>query len=98
MTAACLHLLEHYDDDQHVNVGTGIDVSIAELAATVAAVVGYDGPIEWDTNKRDGTPCKLFDVSKLSDLGWSASIPLDEGIASTYEWFLEQQGHVLGAS
>jgi len=97
MAAACLHLLEHYDGDQHVNVGTGTDVSIAELASTVAKVVGYDGPVEWDTSKPDGTPRKLLDVSKLSGLGWSASIPLDEGIASTYQWFLEQHGHVRGA-
>ena len=92
MAAACLHLLEHYDGDEHVNVGTGTDVSIAELAETVAKVVGYDGPIEWDTSKPDGTPRKLLDVTKLTDLGWTASIPLDEGIASTYQWFLEQHG------
>jgi GDP-L-fucose synthase len=97
MAAACLHLLQHYDGDEHVNVGTGTDVSIAELASTVAKVVGYDGPIDWDTSKPDGTPRKLLDVSKLSDLGWSASIPLHEGIAGTYEWFLEQHGVVRGA-
>jgi GDP-L-fucose synthase len=97
MAAACLHLLEHYDGDEHVNVGTGTDVSIAELASTVAKVVGYDGPIEWDTSKPDGTPRKLLDVTKLNGLGWSASIPLDEGIAGTYRWFLEQHGAVRGA-
>jgi GDP-L-fucose synthase len=97
MAAACLHLLEHYDGDEHVNVGAGTDVSIAELASTVAKVVGYDGPIEWDTSKPDGTPRKLLDVTKLTELGWTASIPLDEGIAGTYQWFLHQHGHVRGA-
>jgi GDP-L-fucose synthase len=72
-------------------------VSIAELASTVAKVVGYDGPIEWDTSKPDGTPRKLLDVTKLTELGWTASIPLDEGIAGTYQWFLHQHGHVRGA-
>jgi len=97
MAAACLHLLEHYDGDEHVNVGTGTDVSIAELASTVAKVVGYDGPIEWDTSKPDGTPRKLLDVTKLNGLGWTASVPLDEGIAGTYRWFLERHGAVRGA-
>ena len=97
MAAACVHLLQHYDGDEHVNVGTGTDVSIAELAATVAKVVGYDGPVQWDTSKPDGTPRKLLDVTKLAGLGWSASIPLDEGIAGTYQWFLDQHGDVRGA-
>jgi GDP-L-fucose synthase len=97
LAAASLHLLGHYDDDQHVNVGTGTDVSIAELASTVAKVVGYDGPVEWDTSKPDGTPRKLLDVSRLTSLGWRASIELDEGIAGTYAWFLEQHGQVRGA-
>src|SRR4051812_35473870 len=96
LAAACIYLLEHYDDDQHINVGTGTDASIAELASTVAKVAGYDGAIEWDTSKPDGTPRKLLDVTRLSDLGWTASIPLDEGIAGTYQWFLEQHGHVRG--
>jgi GDP-L-fucose synthase len=97
MAAACLHLLNTYDGDEHVNVGTGSDVSIAELASIVAKVVGYDGPVQWDTGKPDGTPRKLLDVSKLSALGWQAAIPLDEGIAATYRWFLERHGEVRGA-
>ncbi len=96
MAAACLHLLEHYDGDEHVNVGTGTDVSISELAATVAKVVGYDGPVEWDSSKPDGTPRKLLDVTKLTGLGWSASIPLDEGIATTYRWFLDHRAELRG--
>ncbi len=96
LAAACLYLLENYDGDEHVNVGTGVDVSIAELASTVAKVVGYDGPVEWDTSKPDGTPRKLLDVTKLTELGWQASTPLDEGIASTYRWFLDHHDEARG--
>ncbi len=73
-----------------------MDVSIAELASTVAKVVGYDGPVEWDTSKPDGTPRKLLDVTKLTELGWQASTPLDEGIASTYRWFLDHHDEARG--
>lgn len=87
MASACLHLLEHYDGSDQVNVGTGEDVTIKELALTVARAVGYTGEIEWDTSKPDGTPRKLLDVSKLAEAGWSSSIGLDEGIRSTVEWY-----------
>ena len=87
--AAILHLAEHYDGDQHVNVGCGRDVSIAELARLVAEVTGFDGDILWDTSKPDGTPRKLLDVSLLTGLGWRPRIDLRDGIASTYRWFLE---------
>lgn len=96
LASACLFLLEHYDGDEHVNVGTGTDVSIAGLAELVADVVGYDGPVTWDATKPDGTPRKLLDVSKLAELGWRARIGLRDGLRSTYEWFLEQQGAVRG--
>ena len=96
LASACLFLLENYDGDEHVNVGTGTDVSIAELAEIVAKVVGYDGPVVWDRNKPDGTPRKLLDVRKINELGWEASIPLDEGIASTYRWFLEHHDEARG--
>jgi GDP-L-fucose synthase len=96
LASACLFLLENYDGDEHVNVGTGTDVPIAELAALVADVVGYDGPVTWDATKPDGTPRKLLDVSKLTALGWRARIGLRDGLKSTYEWFLEQQGAVRG--
>lgn len=89
MAAACLHLLENYDGPSQVNVGTGNDVTIRELASLVAAAVGYTGQIAWDTTKPDGTPRKLLDVSKLADAGWSASIGLEEGIRKTVEWFRE---------
>jgi GDP-L-fucose synthase len=96
LAAACLFLLENYDGDEHVHVGTGTDVSIAELARLVADVVGYDGAITWDATKPDGTPRKLLDVSKLTGLGWRARIGLREGLESTYAWFLEQHGAVRG--
>lgn len=85
--SAILHLIEHYDGDEHVNVGTGEDISIRDLAALVAGVVGFNGGIEWDTSKPDGTPRKLLDVSRLRALGWEPSISLRDGIAMTYEWF-----------
>ena len=87
--AAILHLLEHYDADSHVNVGTGEDLSIAELALLVADVVGFDGQITWDKSKPDGTPRKLLDVTLLKSLGWEPVIGLREGIAATYAWYLD---------
>lgn len=87
MAAACLHLLENYDGPSQVNVGTGSDISIRELASMVASAVGYKGEIAWDTTKPDGTPRKLLDVSKLTEAGWSASIGLEEGIRKTVDWF-----------
>lgn len=87
MAAACLHLLEKYDGPSQVNVGTGNDVTIRDLASLVASAVGYTGEIAWDNTKPDGTPRKLLDVSKLTDAGWSASIGLEEGVRRTVEWF-----------
>jgi GDP-L-fucose synthase len=87
MAAACLHLLENYDGPSQVNVGTGSDVAIHELASLVASAVGYTGKIAWDATKPDGTPRKLLDVSKLADSGWSATIGLEDGIRRTVEWF-----------
>lgn len=91
MAEACLHLLEHYDGLEHVNVGTGTDVTIKDLAGLVAEAVGYEGRIEWDTTKPDGTPRKLMDVTKLADAGWTARIPLQEGLRSTVDWYREHQ-------
>jgi GDP-L-fucose synthase len=73
----------------HINVGTGEDCSIAELATTIAAVVGYDGALEWDTSKPDGTPRKLLDVGLIKNLGWQSSIGLKGGLAHTYDWFIK---------
>jgi GDP-L-fucose synthase len=78
---ACLFLLEHYDGPSHVNVGTGEDATIREIAAMVADAVGYTGDTQWDTSMPDGTPQKLLDVSKLRDAGWNARIELRDGIA-----------------
>lgn len=89
MAAACLHLLENYDGPDQVNVGTGSDVTIRELAEIVARTVGFEGAIEWDTSKPDGTPQKLLDVSKLTSAGWKAEINLAEGIADTVQWYRE---------
>lgn len=91
MAEACLHLLEHYDGPEHVNVGTGTDLTIRELAGLVAEAVGYTGTIEWDTTKPDGTPRKLMDVTKLAAAGWTARIPLTEGLRSTVDWYREHQ-------
>jgi len=87
---ACVYLMDHYDGEQHVNVGTGVDVTIKELAEMVGRVVYPEATLVFDTTKPDGTPRKLLDVSKLNGLGWTASTGLEEGIRSTYEWFLAQ--------
>ena len=87
LAAACLRLLDVYDEDEHINVGFGDDVTIAELAALVADVVGYSGEVEWDAAKPDGTPRKLLDISRISALGWEPQIGLAEGIGSTYEMY-----------
>ncbi len=89
---AAVFLMQNYDDEQIVNVGTGVDLSIGELAEKVKRAVGYEGQIAYDTTKPDGTPRKLLDVGRLIGAGWSPTITLDEGIASTYAWFLENQG------
>jgi GDP-L-fucose synthase len=79
----------------HINVGSGVDVTIRELAETVAHVVGYTGNLTFDTGKPDGAPRKLMDVSRLTRLGWAYSIPLEDGIRSTYSWFLNQRSEDL---
>jgi GDP-L-fucose synthase len=89
LARACVHLLEHYDAPEPLNVGVGDDIAIRDLAALVAEVVGYDGAIEWDTSRPDGTPRKLLDVSRINALGWQAEVPLRDGIKATYAWFLE---------
>jgi len=94
---ACLYLLNNYDDPQQIiNVGSGIEVSIKELAETIADVVGYTGHIMWDTEKPNGTMRKVMDVSRMKSTGWEPKINLREGIESTYKWFLEYQGTARG--
>jgi GDP-L-fucose synthase len=84
---AVVHLAQHYDGEEHLNVGTGEDLSIGELARLIAKVVGYEGDFRFDTSKPDGTPRKLLDVSRLQALGWRPSIPLEQGLAQTYRWY-----------
>jgi len=91
LARACLFLLEHYDAPEPINVGVGEDITIRDLAETVARIVGYEGDLEWDASKPDGTPRKLLDVTKLTDLGWKAEISLEEGVRSTHEWFVKQR-------
>ncbi len=90
LASACLHLVEHYSDALHVNVGTGLDLSIAELAQLIADVVGFEGRFVYDRSKPDGTPRKLTDSSRLAALGWSPRYDLRSGIAMTYRWFQAQ--------
>jgi GDP-L-fucose synthase len=88
---AAVFLLENYSDRLHVNVGTGTDVSIVELAEEIADVVGFKGQFEFDTSKPDGTPRKVTDIGRLTALGWRPKIPLREGLRQTYSWFLVNQ-------
>ena len=86
---ACIYLLENYDDEVAINVGTGKDISIKELAELIKQVVGFDGSIEWDSSKPDGTPRKLLDVSRIQSLGWEPTFSLRQGIESTYQSYLK---------
>lgn len=87
MASACLFLLECFDSDSHVNIGTGVDHSIAEIAEMVAEIVGYAGETQWDTTKPDGTPRKLLDTSILRRAGWRPRITLRDGIEATVRWY-----------
>lgn len=87
---ALVFLMNEYSGEEHVNVGTGTDVSIKELAQLICKVVGYKGKLVFDTSKPDGTPKKLLDVSKINSLGWEAAVSLEEGIRKTYEWYLQE--------
>jgi GDP-L-fucose synthase len=88
---ACVFLMENYSSDEIVNVGWGRDISVSELAGLVRRVVGFDGEIVYDRSKPDGTPRKLLDTSRLTALGWTPSVSLEEGIAQTYEWYCAQE-------
>jgi len=88
---ACVHLMQNYVGDEIVNIGTGEDVAIRELAEIIKKIVGFQGEIVNDTTKPDGTPRKLLDVSKLHNLGWKHKTKLDEGIQTTYDWFLKNK-------
>jgi GDP-L-fucose synthase len=86
---ACLYLMEHYDEPEPINVGTGEDLTIAELANLVKEIVGYAGSVVWDNSKPDGTPRKQLDTRQINKLGWQPKVDLEDGIRRTYAWFLE---------
>jgi GDP-L-fucose synthase len=91
---ACLHLLEHFDGPQQVNVGTGVDHTIADIADVVATTIGYSGETHWDTTKPDGTPRKLLDISTLRNSGWEPRVSLIQGIVDTVSWYRMNQASV----
>ena len=105
MAAASVHVMEleratHEANTSpmlsHINVGTGVDCTIRELAETVKRVTGFEGELTFDAGKPDGTPRKLMDVSRLKALGWQASITLEDGLQDAYRWFLDNQHHFRG--
>ena len=87
-------LLEEYDSPETINVGTGEDQSIREIAELVAKVVGYEGEIAWDTSKPDGMPRKLLDVSRLKALGWRPKTSLEDGLRDTVQWYHEHRAEI----
>ena len=89
LAKAVLFLLQGYDEATAINVGTGVDIEISELASLISEVTNFKGSINWDTSKPDGTPRKLLDVSRINQLGWNSEILLTDGIRSTYEWFVQ---------
>ena len=89
LAKAVLFLLQGYDEATAINVGTGVDIEISELASLISEVTNFKGSINWDTSKPDGTPRKLLDVSRINQLGWNSEILLTDGIESTYEWFVQ---------
>lgn len=93
MADACVFLLENYEGEQHVNIGTGKELTIKELAELVKKTVGFEGEIVWNSAMPDGTPRKLTDVTKLHELGWTHKVELEEGVKLAYEWFKENVDH-----
>lgn len=91
LASACVFLLENYDDEIAINIGSGKDLTIKDLAGLIKNIIGFTGEIDWDTSKPDGTPRKLLDASRINSLGWVPTISLSEGIRSTYEWFGSNQ-------
>jgi GDP-L-fucose synthase len=93
MGRACIFLLENYDEDVAINVGVGEDISIRQLAELIQSVVGFEGSIEWDTSKPDGTPRRLLDINRMKAFGWQPRINLEAGISTTYDWFVHNTNH-----
>ena len=97
LAEACLFLMQKYDDSEVINIGTGKDITIKELAGIVARVTGFEGALRFDSSKPDGTPLKCLDVSKINNLGWHARIDIETGIRDTYDWYVRSlQGQVSG--
>jgi GDP-L-fucose synthase len=96
--AACLFLMQHYDESDIINIGVGEDIAIRELAELIRQVIGYEGALEFDRSKPDGTPRKLVDVSRITRLGWKPEIGLEDGIRMTYDWYLRNmvEGGIRG--
>jgi len=90
LSDACIYLMNNYDENEIINIGVGVDLTILELATMISRIVGFEGKIRFDTNKPDGTPVKRLDVSKLNSIGWQAKIPLKRGIEETYKWCLQK--------
>ncbi len=93
LAAACVFAIQNYDSGEPINLGVGVDISIFDLALLVKRIVGFAGEIVWDTSKPDGTPQKLLDTSTLNNLGWAPKIQLEDGIKSTYQWYLDNVHH-----
>jgi GDP-L-fucose synthase len=91
---ACVFLMDRYDGERHINIGTGQELTIRDVALMIRDIVFPDGVLRFDSSKPDGTPRKLLDVTQLHELGWRHRIELGEGLASTYRWFLENEGHL----
>jgi GDP-L-fucose synthase len=98
LAAACLFLMQRHDDSSLINIGCGRDQTIAELAQTIARVVGFEGALRFDSSKPDGTPRKLLDTSRLTALGWKPQIDLENGLRTTYDWFLQHVAPQPGAN
>jgi len=98
LASCCRFLMDNYSQAGHINVGTGLDLTIRELAETIRDVVHPEARLDFDTSKPDGMPRKVLDVSRLEHLGWRSSIPLDEGIRSTYDWYLENADRLRDGS
>ncbi len=94
MASACVHLMQHYDSSEIINVGCGEDISILDLAHLIQQLVGYEGAIEFDTTKPDGTPLRRLDITRLRSTGWAPTISLEDGLRTTYAWYCENRGHL----
>ena len=91
LAEACYVCMQKYDDEQHINVGTGIDISIKDLAIKISDIVGFTGGFNWNTNVSNGTPRKVLNVDRIKKLGWNPKVSLQEGLESTYKWYLENK-------